>query len=904
MTPERWQQINRLFHAALDRELSQRHSFVTEVCAGDEALRKELESLISAHEQPGEFMEQPAGDLAADLLGSTPAGLVPGLTIGPYRVVRLLGAGGMGEVYLADDTRLERKVALKLLPPQFTVNPERVRRLEQEARAASALNHPNIITIHDIGQWQGCDFIATEFIDGKTLRELITDGALSVEEVLDIAIQLASALSTAHDAGIVHRDIKPENIMVRRDGIVKVLDFGLAKLASQTLETVHAESAGSIVDTNPGMIMGTARYMSPEQARGDDVDSRTDIWSLGAVLDEMLPEHPPALERVVKKALSNDRESRYQTTIELLRDLRGLRPGHSSLFRRYKTAALVTLTAITIAAVVAGVGLYQSLKEKTVPFTNVQFTKVLIPRQVYFGCISRDGKYIAYVSLSPDQQSLWVKQVGTDTDLQLVPAASVGYWGIQISPDNESVYYLVKDENESVLYRIPIAGGTPQKIFAGIGNFEFSPDGKRFASSRGFGAGDGLQLITVNQDGTDERIIRQRDGISFLGYDWSPDGKSLAYINGVQHGETMDWYVAQLPSIGGVEKQITQPSNRRLRGLRWDGDGEHLLLIVDGDGFTDIGQIWSLSVRDATWRRVTSDLSPYQTITVTADGRQILATLRSRPAKLWVRPADNSGESRVLVPDVVGFDHIAWTPEGTLIATETLSLWEINAASGERRRLTSGGWANYPVVTTDGRYIVFISNSGTELINIWRMDRDGSNAAQLTTEGGTLPAVSADGKWVYYTNPYNGHTGVWMVPLAGGTPQRIVEAVAFNAAISPDGKLLAYADEDPQTRKRRIVILPVAGGAPVKVFDDTSVGYGNLRWTPDGRALVFINAKTADLELFSLRGGPARKLLKHDAEELFAFDLSPDGKQLACTKGTLTSTLVLISDVRDGVASR
>ena len=928
MTPERWDQIDRLFHAALDHEPGQRQAFVAHACDGDDALRKEIESLVSAHEQSADFIEKPAADVAADLFARTHAGLVAGLKLGPYRIVSLVGVGGMGEVYLADDTRLDRKVALKLLPPQFTVNPERVRRFEQEVRAASALNHPNIITIHDVGQWQGCDFIATEFIDGKTLRELIADEAMSVDEVLDIAIQLASALSAAHDARIVHRDIKPENIMVRRDGIVKVLDFGLAKLASEQLETASFEGTDSILHTNPGMIMGTAHYMSPEQARGDEVDARTDIWSLGAVVYEMLagyptftgdtatqvtvsilhneplkfPQHrsaPAALERVVMKALSKDRESRYQTMNELLHDLQDVRRGQSSLLRRYKTTAVVMFAAIFIAAALVGVGLYRTLKERTAPFTNVQVTKVMIPRQIYSGCISRDGKYIAYVSLSTEHQGLWVKQVATDTDLQLVAGAPVSYWGIQISPDNEFVYYLIKNDNESALYRIPIAGGIPQRIIPGIGGFAFSPDGKRLAFKRGAGGARGeVQLITANADGSDEHVLMQRDGAPFWTFDWSPDSKSIAYINGVPRGEAVEWYVGEVPSAGGVERLITQPSNRRLRGLAWQREGEDLLLIADGEGFTDISQIWLLSLRDGTWKRITSDLNPYQTISVTSDGREILATMRGRPAKLWVKPTDNIRESRVLVPDVIGFDHIAWTPEGTLVAAETLSLWEINAESGERRRLTSDGWANYPVVTSDGRYVVYILGSSARLVNIWRMDRDGTHAVQLTTEGGTFPSVSTDGQWVYYTNPNYGHTGVWRVRVGGGAPERIVDAVAFNAAISPDGKLVAYSDEVPQTRKHEIVILPVGGGVPVKVFENTSVGYGNLRWTPDGRALVFINAKSADLEIFPLNGGPARKLLKHDAEELFAFDLSPDGKQLAYTKGTLTSTLVLISDVK------
>jgi eukaryotic-like serine/threonine-protein kinase len=293
MNPERWQMIDQLYQAALDQAADQRPAFVSQACAGDDELQYEVESLLGAHDEAGSFIAEPALISTARLLARDQAASLVGTTLSHYRIESFLGAGGMGEVYLAHDVNLDRKVALKLLPGSLTHDADQLRRFEQEARAASSLNHPNILTIHEIGQVERFHFTATEYIDGLTLREHLSSGRLDLSEALDIALQAASALAAAHTAGIVHRDIKPENIMLRRDGFVKVLDFGLAKL---TLPNAINDSHGpskSFINTSPGLVMGTAPYISPEQARAREVDARTDIWSLGVVLYEMIAGHVP-----------------------------------------------------------------------------------------------------------------------------------------------------------------------------------------------------------------------------------------------------------------------------------------------------------------------------------------------------------------------------------------------------------------------------------------------------------------------------------------------------------------------------------------------------------------------------------------------------------------------------------
>ena len=356
MKAERWQQVERVYESALAKDASERASFLEDACAGDDALRQEVESLLAYQERSEDFIESPALDVAAKLIAkqkSTTA--VLGQMIKHYKIVAAIGAGGMGEVYLAEDTRLERRVALKFLPAHLTEDERYLRRFEQEARAVAALSHPNVCMIHEVietGDGRHC--IVMEYVDGMTLSDSLKEKPLTVREALDIAIQVSSALSAAHLAGIVHRDIKLENIMLRRDGYVKILDFGLAKLTDKNWSGVDNEAATRMLNTSPGVVMGTVYYMSPEQARGLPVDERTDIWSLGVVLYEMIcgshpftgatptdviisiaerepepltkrvPEAPLQLEEIVQKALAKKREDRYQTADDLQRDLRSL----------------------------------------------------------------------------------------------------------------------------------------------------------------------------------------------------------------------------------------------------------------------------------------------------------------------------------------------------------------------------------------------------------------------------------------------------------------------------------------------------------------------------------------------------------------------------------------------------
>jgi serine/threonine-protein kinase len=400
MKAERWKQINDLFQSAVERAPEERAAFLDETCHDDEGMRCEVESLLTSHERAENFIELPAFEVAPELVTNDRTGALVGKLIGHYRIESLIGVGGMGEVYLARDERLGRKAALKLLPDSLTTDETQLSRFKNEARSASALNHPNILTVYEIGAEGNRQFIATEFIEGVTLRASIAHGRINPHAALEIAVQVASALAAAHEAGVVHRDIKPENIMLRPDGYAKVLDFGIAKLTEQRPAAEdHKVETTAVLQTRPGLVLGTARYMSPEQARGQKVDARSDIWSLGVVLYEMvggsppfhgetpsdciasiltteppplsgvLPDVPRKLESILRKALRKKSEERYQTITEMLADLRILKGElevESSLpqtkaraesivskIKRHKRGVLLTLSTAAVLAAAA-----------------------------------------------------------------------------------------------------------------------------------------------------------------------------------------------------------------------------------------------------------------------------------------------------------------------------------------------------------------------------------------------------------------------------------------------------------------------------------------------------------------------------------------------------------------------
>ncbi|HQR34619.1 MAG TPA: protein kinase [Blastocatellia bacterium] len=980
----RWQLIEDLFHSALAHPPAQRAAWLAETCSEDAALQAEVLSLLAAHEQgeesrldlPAQLVQQ----AAQQLVTATPATLQSGQTLSHYQILSWLGRGGMGEVYLAEDTRLGRRVALKLLPTAFSQNAERVRRFEREARAASALNHPNIITIHEISTEGDTHFIATEYIEGETLRAHLANQSASFKTALEIAIQIVSALEAAHHAGIIHRDIKPENVMIRPDGLVKILDFGIAKLA----EMRNEQATTSRPSTLPGMIVGTASYMAPEQAQGKTVDARNDIFSFGIVFYEMLtgrrpfegetalesissilkdepppmsrmlPEVPGEIERIVNKTLRKDREERYQTAKELLLDLKGAKrelefrdqwerssvpnqeadetqplPGTTTnenrnratsenqnqatssaeyLVTQVKNHKFIYLAFAVLLMVGIGFGIYRYSDNAPInnPFESVKITKITDSGKVGGGvALSRDGKWLVYSIREGEKASVWLKQVAIpESNTQIVPPAAVKYRGFAFSPDGNYLYYTIEEGTLSncTLYQMPVlGGGTVRKLISGInGGISFSPDGKQITYGVENLADDESLLMVANADGTNQRrlvMLKGNDEIGSSRGRWSPDGKSIAVFVGTNNPLTRE-----LATVSVATGEITRLKTHKFSefGLwEWLLDGKSFVVLAREKPAHN-NSFWLISYPSEEAQKITNDLNNiYSSMSLAAEAN-ILATVQSSvTANIWIasvgdatRPTQvNAGSNQVGDPQ--------WTPDGKLVYNRGLGdsqdIYLIDPRGGSPKRLTSNYINRSPRVSPDGRYIVYFSfQAGTP--SIWRMDIDGSNPKQLTTQFSLNPSISPNGQEVIYEVGVD-TLRVWKVGIDGGRPDQLTDQESRLPVFSPDGKHFACLWWDDPNSPPKIAIIPSTGGKPVKTF---AVKGGGYRWMPDGRSLAYFARKDGVDNIWSqpIDGGTPKQLTNFTGDGIVSFDFSRDGKQLAFTRMTNTSDVVLISGFR------
>ena len=941
MTPERWQQIKHLFTSALERPLSERSIFLSKACGGDDALRSEVESLLSSDNEAEQFIDAPAYEVAAGLLVND-SSIASGRTLGTYRIISILGKGGMGEVYLAEDTRLGRRVALKLLPSSFTNDAERLRRFEREARSASALNHPSILTIYEIDSVDGRRFIATEYVDGETLRQRQKHSPLKVGEVLEFGIQVASALAAAHQAGIVHRDIKPENIMLRSDGYAKVVDFGLAKLT----ETAKAASGGSVstmllMDTDTGVVMGTTAYMSPEQARALPIDARTDIWSLGVVLYEMLSGRPPfkgdtpsdmivaildrdpaplqtttivpsELDWIVRKALQKDREERYQTARELLGDLRRLKQQLDFTAQSERNLESVA-PAVSDAqpahtemqpAVPTG-GLGTTPTQETVPAASAP-PVVARPSSLRVIAVVAGLAALAIVAIVVSYK-LWLGRANPPFQAMTITRLTNSGQVIDsiLSPDGKYLVYALSDGGKQSLWirQVSIANDTvivpPAQV--GIFGITFSRDGNDVYYTLKANLDRGTLYRIPALGGTAVKILTGSDGpVTF-----SPDSKQLALVRGnfPSQGESA-LIIANIDGSGertlAVRRQPEQFAPIFFTGPGWSPDGK--LIAASISRIAAPSRIVAFSVADGS----ETDLTPATPWPFTGrtewlpdmSGLLVIAGDQPGASQVWLisYPA---GEPRRITNDLNGYRAIGMTADGkkftTIQSSGLVNIWV--APEGDAKRAVKlptgnvgffGSSGNSVVWTPDGR-LVFVSNESGSL-DIWIMDADGRNRKQLTSSLGQniSPQVSPDGRYIVFTSNRDGHRNLWRMDITGNNQKRLSGGIADALpAVSVDSKWIFYCSlvEGIPTLWK----MPIDGGAPVQLTRSVAVGPSI---SPDGKYVAYLFPASADplappnrIAIMPAEGGEPLKVFEIPSVGTIAPSVhwAPDGKSVTYT---------------------
>jgi serine/threonine protein kinase/Tol biopolymer transport system component len=958
MDKDRWKKIEDLFEEAAELEPAERAGFLAATCGDDTELREEIEALLAEAGNDSDIFDSPTWDLGLRIIAARADELV-GTYLGHYRIVSRLGSGGMGEVFLAEDTRLKRKVALKLLSQTLT-DPTSLSRFKFEARAASGISHPNITHVYDIGEERGLVFIAMEFVDGPTLREKLASGSIDRGQVVDIARQIALAINAAHLEGVVHRDIKPENVIVRSDGLIKVLDFGLAKFAGSA-STDPFKTRIDAVHTDPQLVIGTMTYMSPEQARGRQVDVRTDIWSWGVVVYEMLsgkapfagdtgsdtiaeilktePDFevdlfPDGLREILLRALAKDPDARYQTMSDVLSDLNAFDPdtrrhisGSTKIAdvgsRRDRNAAagsgipnwmsrltspikrpvllFATVAAVLVLAGVFGFKLSSDGDRKP----NNPVVKFLTrDGRVMDAAISPDGSSLVYVPVEAGKQSIWIRTLSDGSERELLPAEEVRRWGMRFTPDGRNVLFVQAgpDSTSNVLYRLAVTGGPPSKILVGLaGPAAISPDGMRIAFVRRDPSTSSSSIIVANIDGSSEKKLATRtapETFSDGSLSWSPDARTLA----VGAGRKNDAELAVLGYAlnGGDATELTPWQWAAVGGMSWDNDGRTLIVSARPIG-SRVFQLWKIGNPDKTITPLLSDGNAFEEVTLSSVSHTIVATHTYEVSDLWA--VDAAGNSRRLTTQSnVGADGITVSPPGAVVYTsgeyEASSIWSMDTASGTRRQLTPAS-GFLPTASEDGRLVAYVAIvDGVR--HIRAINSDGTNDRALTDGSGeNSPSLTPDGSWVVYASVVKDVSSLWKVPTDGGEPVRLTRGAVFiKPIVSPDGTRIACTFRRDQSDNWKIGILSIDGGTVLQSFSFPGARAQMIRWNSDGSGLIYTvrEAGADNLWLQPLDGSAPTRLTNFTQDFILHHDYIPATGEYVLSRGGRRRDIALIQN--------
>lgn len=938
-----------------------------------------------------------------------------GQTVSHYRVEEKIGGGGMGVVYRAEDIELGRSVALKFLPDELVRDAHALERFRREARAASALNHPNICTIYEVGRDGDRYFLAMEFLEGCTLKQRIKGGALPLEEILEIGMEIADALDAAHSRGIIHRDIKPANIFITQRGHAKILDFGLAKQSSiengQTV-TAPTHDAAPIREqdlTSPGQAVGTVAYMSPEQARGEELDTRSDLFSFGAVLYEMAtgrspfsgnttaivfnailektpvppvrlnPEIPGELERIIDKALEKDSEVRYQHASEMRSDLKRLKrdsdssrrvtaaaphdsgtllvgaaplqgslsspstaqaSGSSSVVaiaREHKFGLAAMLIVILVLAGAAAYGLYAFLHRAVpLPFQNFTMSQVTSTSKVIGAAISPDGKFLLTVQKDQGRQSLWLRNIPTGSDAQVVVSSGLSFSTLTFSPDGNYFYFrqqVIGGERFDLL-RAPVLGGAPEIISKDVDtNATISPDGTKIAYARANNPEVGKwRLIEANADGGDERVLWVESGPvppDCIG--WSPDGKRIALAS----GSPVDSFgIKMLDLATGKANPFVTFSDKFALQISWAPDGRSLYIVYPSaqKPFSLKTKVGSVSYPEGKFRPIISDVNNHRDVSVSADGKTLVTVQDQSVSEVDVLAANGAGPA-VSIPDIprqTVFPAVDWTADGHLLVSEGLRLLRMNPDGSDAITLLSdsSSWINDMMSCDSGHFIAFtwfLHSDQGDFDKIWRVNPDGSDVTALSSQVNLKNLLACQGNWLYYIT--ESKVDLMRLPANGGASEhtpgtQAIEGLPKAVAFSPDGKIAAgyllrvdpaarsytntivlFSVDNPKTPPRYIPTDPRCG---VGFILPGPASWNSFHFTPDGKAVaITMEEKGVDnIWVQPIDGSKGHQLTHFDSLQMQDFRFSLDGKRLAVIRSDYSGDVVLARDTTAGPESR